>query len=293
MRDKYDNETDISAEGKAKTPGPGDFNKDGVVDSNDLEILLKDWLLEYVPANPGLAGRWAFDEESGTTAHDSIGGNDGIIYGGAVLDGSGSLSFDGNNDYVELPIGSLISTLTNSTFAVWVDFSNSGGAWQRIFDFGKGTAINMFLTPRTGTDGPMRFAIKALGGGEQQATAPSTLPSGMHHVAVTIDADNDTIILYLDGSPVATNPSATYTPSDMGVTTQNWLGKSQYADAYLSASIEEFDIFNYTLSSTEIENLASGILPVEARETDMYFDGIINFKDFAVFAQNWLKGKSN
>jgi hypothetical protein len=115
----------------------------------------------------------------------------------------------------------------------------------------------------------------------------------MHHVAVTIDADNDTIILYLDGSPVATNPSATYTPSDMGVTTQNWLGKSQYADAYLSASIEEFDIFNYTLSSTEIENLASGILPVEARETDMYFDGIINFKDFAVFAQNWLKGKSN
>ncbi len=89
MRDKYGNETGVSAEGKAITPGPGDFNKNGVVDVNDLEILLNQWLTEYVPANPGLVGRWTFDEQSGTTAYDSIEGNNGIIYGGATLNGSG------------------------------------------------------------------------------------------------------------------------------------------------------------------------------------------------------------
>jgi hypothetical protein len=190
---------------------------------------------------------------------------------------------------VSLPIGSLISTLTNSTFATWVDFSNSGGAWQRIFDFGVDTGTNMFLTPRTDTAGPMRFAIKALGGGEQQATAPSTLPSGMRHVAVTIDADHDTIMLYLDGVVVATNTSASYKPSDMGNTPNNWLGKSQYADAYLAASIDQFSIFNYALSGDEIAELASGSGGGgAARNTDMVFDGAINFKDFAVFANCWL-----
>jgi len=290
MKDKYDNET-IPSEPVAETTFyTGDFNKDRIVDANDLEIFVLDWLVEYEPINPGLVGHWAFNEESGTTAYDSVGGDDGTIYGGAALDGSGELSFDGYDDYVSLPIGSLISSLTNCTFATWVDFSNSGGSWQRIFDFGKNTTVNMFLTPRTGTSGPMRFAITISGNGaEQQATAPSTLPSGMHHVAVTIDADNDTITLYLDGSPVATNTSATLTPSDMGVTTNNWLGKSQYADDYFLGSLDEFSIYDYCLESTEIEKLYNGIPFGTSRETDLNNDSIINFKDFAVFAQYWLK----
>ena len=38
----------------------------------------------------------------------------------------GALKFDGVNDYVSLPIGSLIRTLTDSTFAIWVNFSQPG-----------------------------------------------------------------------------------------------------------------------------------------------------------------------
>ena len=115
------------------------------------------------------------------------------------------------NDYVELPIGSLISELTNCTFTIWVDFSNAGGNWQRIFDFGSGTGVNMFLTPRTGNNGPMRFAITIGGnapGAEDQTTAPATLPSSWHHVAVVIDPDNTTHLLYIDGEVVAENTAA-------------------------------------------------------------------------------------
>lgn len=292
MKDRFGNETEPSEPAAATTLRLGDFNKDGIVDYNDLEIFTKDWLLEYEIIDPGLVGHWTFDEESGTTAYDSVGGNNGIIYGGAALDGSGALSFDGIDDYVSLPIGSLINSLTNCTFSMWVDFSNSGGGWQRIFDFGNNTTVNMFLTPRTGTDGPMRFAITISGnGGEQQVTAPSTLPSGLRHVAVTINADADTITLYLDGSPVATNTSATLTPSDMGNTTNNWLGRSQYGgDAYFSGSMDEFSIYDYALDSTEIEDLISGTPVGLTRDTDLDNNGEINFKDFAIFAADWFNG---
>jgi hypothetical protein len=128
-----------------------------------------------------LVAHWKFDDGSGTTAQDSSGnGYDGTLFGepkwvaGQI---GGALEFDGTNDYVELPIGSLISSLTSSTFATWVDFSNEGGAWQRIFDFGTGTIINMFLTPRIGTDGSMRFAITInTYNDEDQTTAQATLP---------------------------------------------------------------------------------------------------------------------
>jgi hypothetical protein len=88
------------------------------------------------------------------------------------------------------------------------------------------------------------------------ATAPAVLASGWHHVAVTIDADNDTIRLYLDGVVVAENTAATLTPSDLGETTQNWLGRSQYvADGYLDGALDDFRIYSRALSGADIVEL--------------------------------------
>jgi len=209
-------------------------------------------------ADPNIVGHWKFDGDSGTNVIDySDNNNHGTIHGGASLDGSGQLTLDGDDDYVSLPIGSVVASLTNCTFAVWVDFSNSGGSWQRIFDFGSNTTVNMFLTPRTGTAGPMRFAITTSGaGGEQQATAPDTLPSGLQLVVLTIDADNDVMTLYLNEDSVASNPSATLTPSSLGSTSNNWLGRSQYsADGYFDGSYDEFRIYDYALNEIEILGL--------------------------------------
>jgi len=200
------------------------------------------------------------------------------------------LWFDGTNDYVELPIGWVISSLSNSTFATWADFSNAGGGWQRIFDFGNDTTTYMFLTPRMGTGGAMRFGITTQGGGaaEQVVTAASTLARGWHHVAVTINANQDTITLYLDGSVAAQNTAATLTPSDLGMTAFNWLGRSQYeADAYYTGLIDDFRIYSRALSQAEVAWLAGRTSPFWIDE-DLYQDGTIDFKDFAVLADSWL-----
>jgi len=221
-----------------------------------------------------LVAHWKFDDGSGATAQDSSGnGYDGTLFGEPTWVAGqigGALEFDGSNDYVELPIGSLISSLTNSTFAIWVDFSNEGGGWQRILDFGTGTIVNMFLTPRMGTDGLMRFAITIdTYNDEDQTTAQATLPSGWHYVALTINADENVHSLYLDGELEAQNTTARHTPSTLGETNQNWLGRSQYAaDGYFDGRLDDFRIYDRVLTPKQIEDLCNGISPVFTKALD-------------------------
>ncbi len=229
------------------------------------------WSFTTIPVipitDPNLAGWWKFDEGYGSLALDWSGhGRHATLFGNpawaAGYDGGG-LKLDGLDDYAALPIGALVGSLKSSTFVTWVNFSNAGGGWQRIFDFGTGTTANMFLTPRTGTTGPMRFSITIGGGGaaEEQATAPGTLPRGWHHVAVTMNAAMPANTLYLDGVVVAANTAATLTPSSLGNTTNNWLGRSQYAaDAYFNGALDDFRIYDYALTAAEVLKTMRGDL---------------------------------
>jgi len=222
------------------------------------------WSFKTIPdipvTDPNLMGWWKFDEGAGATALDWSGhGNHARLMGGptwtAGYDGD-ALKLDGADDYAVLPIGELISSMSSATFTTWVNFSNIGGAWQRIFDFGSGTGTYIFLCPRTGTDGPMRLAIQTGGGGESLIDSTSTLPTGWHHVAVVIRSGN--MQLYLDGA-VATSGSTSVVPSDLGQTGSNWLGRSQYAaDGYFNGSLDDFRIYDYALSADEIVTTMRG-----------------------------------
>ena len=182
-------------------------------------------------------GWWKFDDTTGTTAVDSSPNkNNGTLVNGptwAAGQIDGAVQFDGTNDYVNLPIGPLISKLTSTSLTIWANFQ-SGGAWTRIFDIGTGETVNMFLTPAMGSNtGVLRFAITTGGSGaESQLTAPGQLATGWHHIAVVINGDTRNMQLFLDGAVVATGTTAVL-PTNLGNTTQNWLGRSQYAaDAY-------------------------------------------------------------
>jgi hypothetical protein len=207
-------------------------------------------------------GWWSFDENTGTVAADlSPNKNNGtLVNGPAWVAGQieGGVRFDGTDDYVNLPIGSLLSKLTNSTFAIWANYSQQGGAWQRIFDFGTGETVNMFLTPAIGgsNTGQMRFAITISGNGaESQLTAPSRLATGWHHIAVAINATSMSMQLFLDGDVVATAATQRL-PSHLGNTTQNWLGRSEYAaDAYYVGALDDFRIYDKALNQQQIQDL--------------------------------------
>lgn len=83
----------------------------------------------------GLVGYWDFDEESGSVAIDQSGNsNNGIIYGAIRCDGqvNGALSFDGINDYVEVPHDASLAGMAEFTVEARVYFNTVEPMWQGI-----------------------------------------------------------------------------------------------------------------------------------------------------------------
>jgi hypothetical protein len=214
------------------------------------------------PTDPGTGALVAYYPFEGDARDASGKGYDGTLvndptFGDSKAGLGRALSLDGVNDYAELPIGNLISTLTSATLSAWIDFDTaSTGSWVRVFDFGtSSTAGYMFLCPRQGTTGTMRFAITtSSNNAESGVNAPRTLTAGWHHVAVVIDGTAMTLQLVLDGEVVASG-ATTVVPKDLGVTTQNWLGQSQWPDDYYQGLIDEFRIYNRVLSAGEVRYL--------------------------------------
>ena len=197
--------------------------------------------------------RYRFVDAGGTTAADSVGGSawNGTVYNGGTLTGS-QLTLSSNlHQYVNLPAG-IVSTLNNFTIELWVNLTTTL-SWTRIFDIGASTSVYMFLTPTNGNNGCLRFAITTSGNGsEQQITGPAPLAPGVwNHVAVT--RNGNTGILYVNGVAVATNNSMTLSPSSLGNTANNYIGRSQWSnDPYLNGALKDFRIYNVALSPAAI-----------------------------------------
>jgi hypothetical protein len=211
------------------------------------------------PADPGTTGLVAFykmdgdvKDSSGRNYHGTVNGVTSFEAGYAGQ----ALVFNGTNAYVDLPLGPLMPTLTDMTVATHVYFGGGTSAWERIFDFGSGTSSYMFLCPRQGTNGNMRFGIRSTTVAEQIVNSPGPMTVGWHHTAMVIDAQAKTLTLYVDGEAVASGATAVL-PKDLGTTTQNWLGRSQYAaDGYFFGSLDDFRIYNRALSQAELRHLA-------------------------------------
>jgi len=201
---------------------------------------------------------YKFDETSGATVNDSSGnGRNGTMTGGytRVMGKFGNaINLDGSSGYAVLPTG-LVQTLGDFSITAWVKLDANDG-WNRLFDFGTGTAVNMFLTP-SANGGPIRYAITTSGsGGEQQITGSAALPTGSwQHVAVTLSGTTGT--LYVNGIQVGLNTGMSLKPSSLGSTTQNWIGRSQYSDPYLDGTIDDFRIYGWGLTATEVAAMAA------------------------------------
>lgn len=200
---------------------------------------------------------YKFDETHGSTAADSSGnGYTATLISSARFRagkyGNG-VSLNGTSSYVKIPSGILKDT-TDFTVSAWVKL-NAVHTWDRIFDFGGGRSINMFLTPLSG-DGTIRYSITTVGWWDEQRINGTSSPSlGVwHHIAVTLSGTTGT--LYVDGVQVGQNNNMTLNPSSLGNLSQNYIGKSQYTeDPYLNGMVDDFKIYDRALSSSEITDL--------------------------------------
>lgn len=78
-------------------------------------------LAQAYPA--GMVSYWKFDEGTGTVASDSVGGNHGTLVNGPVWTAGrvdGALSFDGLDDYVEIPHDASLDLVNDYTIELWI-----------------------------------------------------------------------------------------------------------------------------------------------------------------------------
>lgn len=171
-----------------------------------------------------------------------------------------ALAFDGTDNYVALPSG-LTNGLTNFTFETWINYQDTG-AYSRIFDFGNSTNTWMVFSPRSnypGNSGNIFFGIRAnSGSGEQDVFTTTPMPTGWHHLALTLAANGGgthTGRIYLDGALIGTNAGMTLSMASLGNLTNNWLGRSEFSfDPYLKAKLDEVRMYNVTLSQAQVQN---------------------------------------
>lgn len=152
------------------------------------------------PLTSCLVVHWKLDESTGTTASDAVGSYPGVLHGGPVWQPTGgmiggALWFDGVDDYVDLPIGTLLGSLHECTFAIWVNLIGSG-ANECVFRFGADPGVKMPATVSLSPNANGKLAANISYAGVQSPDGP--LPSGRHHMAVVAGSDR-IVRLYLDG----------------------------------------------------------------------------------------------
>lgn len=212
-----------------------------------------------VDLKAGLAHRYSFAQQ-GMVAADSIGDADGTIVGTSAS--AGKVSFDGVADaYVDLPNG-IVSSLQDASFELWLQWGG-GAIWQRILDFGtndlgegkqgEGTTY-LYLTPSDGsTSRVLRASFTSNGLGSEtstKASAPLAMGTSQHLVLVVDDTRNE-LRLYLNGSVAALSGFSQSLSSLKDV--NNWIGRSNFKDAPLKATIEEVRIYRVALDQAQVK----------------------------------------
>jgi len=120
----------------------------------------------------GMISYWQLDEGSGTEAADTIGENHGTIYDANWTTGQvdAALSFDGDEDYVEVPSDPSLDANT-ATWTFWVNpMGNPGGSGSsptgscaimgRVNSWASLNGVNIILMPH-GTYGTIIMQVKA------------------------------------------------------------------------------------------------------------------------------------
>jgi hypothetical protein len=227
----------------------------------------------YANSDPDLVLWYKFEETSGIAVADSstagtphtgmlatFGTGGDAVFSTMHQVGSRSVALTSQGStgggYVILPTLQEVAPAA-ITLSIWVQ-PTTAQRWQRVFDLGNTTATNMALTTQDGTDS-VRFVIRVADAGPEQlinTTAKLTL-SVWHHLVVVLRAGSPyTGEIFIDGVLAGTNPAMTLHAQDLGVTTNNFLGRSQFAtDPYWSGLFDDFRVYRRALTAAEVAAL--------------------------------------
>jgi type II secretory pathway pseudopilin PulG len=214
---------------------------------------------------------WKLDDAPGSTAIDSVGGNDATLNGNPAWTtgvADGALEFDGTGDYATTdnnftppPVGTVL---------FWMKVPGSPASHGRILGLDDTWEIRHVTT---GTPDGIPYGLVfdlGVSGVNTEFVTTVTLdtPDQWYFVAATYDTNNDAYQVYLDGvlHKSGTYPSALAVPADNPLSLGTRTGSSNYFDGIL----DDVRVYDRVLGAAEIEDLYNASAPVAKGYTELY-----------------------
>jgi len=202
---------------------------------------------------------WTFDEGSGPTAFDSVGGNDATLNGDTAWTAgtiNGALDFDGAGDYIRTDNNFTPPPVGTTTF--WMRVPGSPASHGRILGLDDTWEIRHVTTGTAdGIPHGLVFDLGVTGvNAEFVTTTTVDMPGKWYHIAAAYDTTSDAYAVYIDG---VLHKSGTY-PSALAVPAANLLsmGVRTGSSNYFDGQLDDVRIYDQFLSAAEIADLASG-----------------------------------
>jgi hypothetical protein len=211
----------------------------------------------------GLVGWWPFDDGSGTVARDVIGGNDGLLIGGATWGAGhlgGAIALDGMSGHVDISGSTAYATHAAAfSFSAWANLASwqttTPDIMQMMTDAGSTSPFHVLWSDMTAYDG------MSTGDGDASwlSTRTGVEPSlaTWHHVAMVYDGTDaqslDAFTFYLDG---AVQPLADAGGYGTQVNVSR-IGAAEVSENYWTGSIDDVRVYDRALSAAEVAALVA------------------------------------
>jgi len=213
-----------------------------------------------------LIDQWNFNETSGTTAANTVGGGaSATLMAGASFNGSGGVtlngSTDGSGNYIDL--GNALSGLTSVTLECWFNYTQVNNRAPLIT--GLGSQSNYYLRYSlydTSYQSPNAYveANNAWGsGGNTLAQTGAPAQNTLEQVAIVYDPTTSSEAIYVNGVLAASTSGSLLSLNSIAGSDLT-LGKSAFgSDPTLTGTINQFSIYSGDLSGAQIAaDYASG-----------------------------------
>ena len=294
------------------TPLEADFTGDCMVDFRDLEIMVSDWLMGDVTRHGPLLVGYKFDEGTGAVAADNSGnGNDGVFSGTATWApdeiGGWAAAFDGGVGEVRNDsVSTNLNGLSALSFGAWIKsnaidsdagviiFANPSGDDQRDIRYDSAGS-------NSGGTNVIKYGVATEEGSHENESAANVQTTQWQHVMVTWTS-GEAAKLYINGvldtpgdeDDIISGTTTGYTTLIVG------RGGKDSGGSW-DGLVDDVRVYEVALTAAEVQTVMNGgdlsvvdvYIPLASvaniSDDEPANSKKVNFKDFAVLADQWLE----
>ncbi len=249
------------------TPSSGNKEKKFISSDNNQTALHPKLTITYAcecgvycepPTDPlGSIAHWKLDDESGSTALDSVSGHDGTLmdkasWGTGKL--GGAINLNGDGAYIQVPHDDALSLTDAMTFSAWINVTSFSPFYQTILAKDAGGASSNYWFGIYQRD--LSFGFWSGHWFEEVYTTGLDLQMDTwYHVAASFDNATDEVTLYLDGIQVQ---SGKLTANPTEVKADITIGLSPEGE-FWHGLIDDIRINDLVLEEKEIMNMVTEV----------------------------------